>query len=160
MPTLGGEGRRCYKALIREYRLYYTRGSIIVMIFQEVDTHHTLLQGHAILWDVIPLWLRLLTIIFILRRRPTSPHVYLTCYANNDMSPEHLFKTRNLPAARVFYHTSARVSSVPRLALRYHGTGARLFPGAMDPFLVMTTSIIDSRWRQYSNFCRTGQKFR
>ena len=36
------------------YILYYGRGSIIVMIIQKVDTHNTLLHGHAILGGDTP----------------------------------------------------------------------------------------------------------
>ena len=40
-------------------RLYYARGCIIVIqgVLEGVDAHYTLLQGHAILRDVIPLLL-------------------------------------------------------------------------------------------------------
>ena len=34
----------------------YSKGSIIVMILQGVDTHYTTLQGHAIVGDVILLY--------------------------------------------------------------------------------------------------------
>ena len=40
---------------IRPYKLYYARGSVIVMILHEADTYYALLQGHTILEDVIPL---------------------------------------------------------------------------------------------------------
>ena len=41
------------------FRLYYAKGSVIVMILQGVDTHYTLLQGHTILEDLTPLWFSL-----------------------------------------------------------------------------------------------------
>ena len=34
---------------------YDARGSIVVMLLQKVDTHYTLLQGHVVLGDLIPL---------------------------------------------------------------------------------------------------------
>ena len=35
--------------------IHYAKGSIVVMLLQKVDTHYTLLQGHVVLGDVIPL---------------------------------------------------------------------------------------------------------
>ena len=35
--------------------IHYARRSIVVMLLQNVDTHYTLLQGHVVLGDVIPL---------------------------------------------------------------------------------------------------------
>ena len=39
--------------ILRVYRLYYDREGIVVIFFWGVDTHYTLLQGHAILRAVI-----------------------------------------------------------------------------------------------------------
>ena len=46
--------------------LYYARANIIVIIPLEVDTHYTVLRGHAILGEVISLLFSLLTITFAL----------------------------------------------------------------------------------------------
>ena len=57
----------------------------MIIILKDVDTHYTLLQGYAILGDVILSYLVLDGKNRIFRGLSTSPCVSPTCYADNDM---------------------------------------------------------------------------